>query len=115
MNSDQTKNGVGGYEAVCVERHGEFMTGSPSHTKVTDVAGLVTDIDVSPTISNIDAAAPTICQQIDKRLFLGGDILLAGVAEHVKVKVVTKPRCIEAGEHRFKIADHSLGQFVADT
>src|SRR5258708_4133936 len=107
-DAHELEHEVDGHHAVGVEHDCEVVILAPALTKVADIAGLEPDIFLAPAVGERDPSAP--CRQRRKaRVLGGGDVSLAGVAEHIDVEALADATRGEAFHHRLEHAYDTLG------
>ena len=87
-DAHETQHGIGGHQAVGVQRQGEVMLLAPAVAEVADVAGLEAGIHFAAAIGERNAAAPGVRQLREMPALDGGMRKVAGVAQHIDVELL---------------------------
>src|SRR3569833_590588 len=113
-DSNQAENGIGGHEAVGVERHREIMLAAPAVAKLPNIAGLVACVNDASSVRDRHPIGPPRAQGSETSLLAAYDARIAAVAKNIQRKSFHVATKVKASQHRLQIPNHPLRRFVAD-
>jgi hypothetical protein len=102
------------HQAVGIKQYCEIVMLAPARAEVSDISGFETDIVGATAVGQGDLSAPCCCERRRACGLAGGDLIVAGIAQHVDMEAFADAARGEPLQHRLEHARDAFRRLVAD-